>query len=149
MLTHCKWQTHNFIEGDVPCFENAPLEVIFLDSNLLTGTVPACLLNKPYIEQIHLSTNFLRGTIPEGWGMSRDPGAACPGQSGCSLLSVKIANANLEGTLPSLCQDEACESVLMPRIAIFDLSQNHLAGPLPPSIMQVRRRICSLYQRHW
>ena len=27
---------------------------------------------------------------------------------------------------------------------ILDLAQNHLAGPLPPSIMQVRRRICSL-----
>ena len=113
--------THNFLSGTVPCFASSRLEAVAVDFNMLTGDIPACLLGKPSMEELHLSNNFITGQLPPRWGV--------PTGETSNLVSLQIRNTNLGGTLP-------VDTDVLARIAVIDLSQNHLSGPVPDSLLR-------------
>lgn len=119
--------SHNFLTGTVPCFASPLLNDLKMDFNMLSGHIPECLLGKPSLEELSLSNNFLGGELPARWGVN---GAVS------NLVSLEIRNANLHGVLPT-------DMRVLPWIANIDLSQNHLSGPIPDSML---REATSLYR---
>lgn len=113
--------SHNFLTGTVPCFASLQLEALEIDFNMLSGEIPACLLGKPSMEQLDLSNNFLDGELPVRWGV--------PVGETSNLVSLEIRNTKLRGVLP-------VDMTALPRIAVIDLSQNHLSGPIPESMLR-------------
>lgn len=125
--------THNFLTGSVPCFASTRLDALELDFNMLSGEIPACLLGKPSMEELDLSNNFLGGELPAHWGV--------PAGETSNLVSLEIKNTQLRGILP-------VDMDVLPRIAVIDLSQNHLSGPIPESMLRDPTSLYKLVLSH-
>jgi hypothetical protein len=78
-------------------------------------------------------TNYLAGSLPARWGVNS-------GETS-NMVSLQIKNTNLQGPLPG-------DMSVLPRIAVIDLSQNHLTGPIPESILQVPATLYKLALSH-
>ncbi|KAG2439945.1 hypothetical protein HXX76_004064 [Chlamydomonas incerta] len=110
----------------------AGLEVLWLDSNVLEGSVPPCLFSSASLLQLSLSGNLLTGPLP-------------PLPAGCGLVGLDVSDngppagpspssPGLSGPLPASITNAA-------NLRYLDISSNSFSGALPnlPTSLQVLR----------
>jgi len=135
------------LSGDISVIQNweAPLEVINLSSNKLSGSLPPTLGTYSKLFTVDLSLNELNGSIPRGLVTSSSvtrlnlSGNQLTGQlllqgSGASELLLMppyqpmeyldVSNNSLEGALPS-------EIDRMSVLKLLNVARNEFSGPLP------------------
>ncbi len=56
----------NLLTGTLPSFNNRALQTIAFSNNSLTGTIPWMQFKLNLSTEVYLNNNFLTGTIPEG-----------------------------------------------------------------------------------
>ncbi|GKU88710.1 hypothetical protein SLEP1_g2939 [Rubroshorea leprosula] len=85
---------------------------LYLENNLMNGSVPKSLCNLKHLEAIDFSNNMLSGNIPKSLCNSK------------SLEYLDLSNNMLSGNIPkSLCNSKSLECL--------DLSNNMLFGSIP------------------
>jgi len=90
------------------------LEHMSLDNNILTGTIPSEMGFLGKLETIFLYENILTGTIPSEFGL-------------LDLLELDIASNSLTGTIPT-------ELGLLVKLDSLRLESNQLTGKIPTQI---------------
>ncbi|XVE58436.1 hypothetical protein DITRI_Ditri04bG0169500 [Diplodiscus trichospermus] len=93
------------------------LQLLDLSENLLSGTVPNCFQQWPYLQVLNLANNNFSGRIPSSIG------------SLVSLAMFNLHNNSFSGELPSSLKN--CTV-----LEFMDLSDNRLSGEIPPWIGQ-------------
>ncbi|XP_022746296.1 uncharacterized protein LOC111296318 [Durio zibethinus] len=88
------------------------LDLLDIESNLLSGEIPDCWENQPMLGVLNLGNNNLTGKIPRSLGSLRN------------IMSLKLRTNNLFGEVPSTLQHLAY-------MVILDLSENQLTGSIP------------------
>jgi Leucine-rich repeat (LRR) protein len=114
---------HNSLTGTVPLFGSTLLNFIYLDQNLLTGSVPA-FENCSLLETVYLNENMFDGTIP----------------SFSSLVSLRVLYLNqnrLVGSIPSLSN-----SLMLTDLWLND---NQLTGNIPSFTQHAQLRRLNLH----
>jgi hypothetical protein len=103
----------NDFEGPIspPLFDR-PLDAILLNSNRLRGPIPANLGNSP-ASVLVLAHNRLGGCIPPSIG-----------RMAATLNEIALIDDDLTGCVPP-------QVGLLRKVTVFDVSGNHLQGPLP------------------
>ena len=81
--------------------------------NTISGTIPSCLFEMPYLNTLHLSGNGISGTLPDNVIISP------------SLSDLSLSHNELTGSIPLNIQDHNWENL--------DLSFNKLTGYLKES----------------
>ncbi|XP_062012944.1 probable LRR receptor-like serine/threonine-protein kinase At3g47570 isoform X1 [Rosa rugosa] len=132
----------NQLTGAIPaCLGdlNAALRGLFLQSNLLTSTIPSTLWGLSDILHLNLSSNSLVGPLSEGFGnlkvvidvdlSNNQLSGSIPSsiQSLQNLVNLSLASNNLEGPIPSSFGN-------LLSLVRLDLSQNNLSGMIPKSL---------------
>ncbi|MCL7031725.1 hypothetical protein MKW94_030409 [Papaver nudicaule] len=109
----------NNITGELPSTictdENANLETLILNNNLMTGTLPESLGACTRLLWVSLSTNKIGGRIPSGIGNLKN------------LAILQLGNNLLDGDIPPELGN--CKSLIW-----LDLNSNALTGSLPPQL---------------
>jgi Leucine-rich repeat (LRR) protein len=95
---------NKLIEEHLPSFVNGRFAVLGLD-----GSIPHCILELPYLTNLHLSGNNLQGSIPSLSNQSL-------------LVDLTLSNNALTGTIPISIQRHEFQQL--------DLSNNRLRGTL-------------------
>ncbi|XP_022746291.1 probable leucine-rich repeat receptor-like protein kinase At1g35710 [Durio zibethinus] len=88
------------------------LELLDIESNLLSGEIPDCWENQPKLGVLNLGNNNLTGKIPRSLGSLQN------------IMSLKLRTNNLFGEVPSTLQH-------LTYMLILDLSENQLTGSIP------------------
>ncbi|XP_022773605.1 LRR receptor-like serine/threonine-protein kinase GSO1 [Durio zibethinus] len=88
------------------------LNILHVESNLLSGEIPDCWENMPMLEVLNLGNNSLTGKIPRSLGSMR------------LIESLSLRNNNLFGEVPSILQH-------LVNMLVLDLSENQLTGSIP------------------
>ncbi|XP_017972610.1 PREDICTED: probable LRR receptor-like serine/threonine-protein kinase At4g36180 [Theobroma cacao] len=88
------------------------LQFLDLSENLLSGTVPNCFQQWPYLQVLNLANNNFSGRLPSSIG------------SLVSLVMFNLHNNSFSGELPSSLNN--CTEV-----KFMDLSDNRLSGEIP------------------
>ncbi|XVE63843.1 hypothetical protein DITRI_Ditri07aG0053700 [Diplodiscus trichospermus] len=88
------------------------LEILHLADNYLSGEIPDCWMNWPYLVSVDLKNNNLSGNIPSSIGSLN------------LLESLHLRKNNLSGVLPSSLQN--CT-----RLLAIDLGENNFVGNIP------------------
>ncbi|XP_022746280.1 probable LRR receptor-like serine/threonine-protein kinase At4g36180 [Durio zibethinus] len=88
------------------------LDLLDIESNLLSGEIPDCWENQPMLGVLNLGNNNLTGKISRSLGSLRN------------IMSLKLRTNNLFGEVPSTLQHLAY-------MVILDLSENQLTGSIP------------------
>ncbi|KAJ4787261.1 Leucine-rich receptor-like protein kinase family protein [Rhynchospora pubera] len=91
------------------------LELLYLEKNSLTGTLPSCLWNLPNLSEIYLSSNNFNGVIPQEIGMCQ------------SLVELSLWGNQLTGSIPDSVGN-------LTSLELLVLARNSLSGSLPGSI---------------
>ena len=101
---------YNRITGTVPSLHNLEaLEVIDLDGNLLSGTVPESIFSLPQLKKLFLLNNEnLGGTIPDF-------------KEGSAIESISFFGCSMTGTIPSTIG-------LLTNLRFVQMKDNKLTG---------------------
>ncbi|XP_010246690.1 PREDICTED: probable leucine-rich repeat receptor-like protein kinase At2g33170 [Nelumbo nucifera] len=108
----------NLFSGSISHFlcdkmmETSNLIILDLSDNLLSGEIPDCWMNCPFLEVINLGNNNLSGKLPISIG------------SLTLLQSLHLLNNNLMGELPSSLKN--CTSLIT-----LDIGENRFSGRIP------------------
>jgi Leucine-rich repeat (LRR) protein len=105
---------HNSISDDICSLDY--LWTLRLDSNQLTGSIPACLGRFPRLRNLHLQQNSLSGAIPAELAGARN------------LNQLFLNNNNLTGPIPSFHGTRTKD------LAVIYLQNNQLTGNIPASL---------------
>jgi Leucine-rich repeat (LRR) protein len=100
----------NRFSGTVPAFSSSAYAEIYLDNNLLTGTIPTSLSQLEDLEDFSISQNLITGTIPLYFSNM------------VSLQSLFLNQNELNGTIPR---------ILGPVIEELYLNNNQLTSSIP------------------
>jgi Leucine-rich repeat (LRR) protein len=122
------------------------LRSLRLDTNALTGTLPACMGNIATLEGLFVATNQLEGTLPASLGNLSNmlnigvdqnlftgtiPGTFCDMRK---IASIAIDQNILTGTLP------ACLASC-PELRHLTMLVNQIEGTIPPGIWQLPKMV--------
>ncbi|XP_015967890.1 LRR receptor-like serine/threonine-protein kinase GSO1 [Arachis duranensis] len=135
---------NNLLKGDIPsdAFAKAQnLTYLELESNALTGAIPAILGSCLNLALLDLSQNHLSGTLPPELGnlrnlqvlklqMNKFNGTiTTPFQIGQlqKLLTLNLSQNSLTGSIPSQISS-------LSNLKFLNLQMNNLSGSIPPSI---------------
>ncbi|KAJ3684567.1 hypothetical protein LUZ61_013731 [Rhynchospora tenuis] len=91
------------------------LELLYLEKNSLSGTLPSCLWRLPNLSEIYLSSNNFNSIIPQEIGMCQ------------SLVELSLWGNQLTGPIPDSIGN-------LTHLELLLLARNSLSGPLPSSI---------------
>ncbi|OMP04479.1 hypothetical protein COLO4_09603 [Corchorus olitorius] len=134
--------SENFLLGELPdCWVKWPnLQVIKLDGNNLTGSIPSSLGMLPFLGSLHLQHNWISGELPHSLQKcthlvildlsENELTGQIPTWLGPSFQKVEMLNFRsnkFHGHIPN----ELCA---LASLRILDLSQNNLSGFLPKCI---------------
>ncbi|KAL8034357.1 hypothetical protein ABFX02_12G023300 [Erythranthe guttata] len=120
--------------------DNGNLEEVDLSSNKLTGNLPPNLCNGNQLNTLITLGNFLFGPIPDSLGRCGSLGRIRMGENYLNgsipkgllslpkLTQVELQDNLLSGEFPNT------DGILSTTLGQISLSNNHLAGRLPPSI---------------
>ncbi|KAH7855460.1 hypothetical protein Vadar_025090 [Vaccinium darrowii] len=149
--------SNNSITGPLPqnISEMLPiLEVLYLDSNLISGLIPYSLWEIPTLQILDLSKNKLSGNLPhnyKGWGLSSELSimrlssnklsGILPSSFGnfTSLEELQLNNNSFYGELPLTLRN--CSS-----LKILDLGENVFSGSIPRWIDKLPLSVLRLHQ---
>ena len=124
--TECFWSGVTCSSGSVSSLS--------LDSNLLTGTIPAELGNLTSLNYLSLGANSLSGSIPKELGslanlttlslFSNSLSGSIPSELGnlTNLTTLHLYSNSLSGTIPSEVSD-------LPKLTVTNLGGNLFTGP--------------------
>ncbi|KAL5212949.1 hypothetical protein ABZP36_023796 [Zizania latifolia] len=113
----------NLLVGYIPPLNgHQQLDTIYLNDNLLEGTIPDALTNYSNLRKLDLSRNHLSGAIPPKIG------------SLSNLEIFVISRNNLTGSIPE-------ELWRLPNMVDLKLNQNRLIGKIPQSINMSRLQV--------
>ncbi|KAK7411526.1 hypothetical protein VNO78_02960 [Psophocarpus tetragonolobus] len=88
------------------------LEFLYLASNNLSGEIPDCWMNWPFLVDVNLESNHFIGNLP-------------PSMSSLALLqSLKIRDNSLSGIFPTIFKKTD-------KLLLLDLGENNLSGTIP------------------
>ncbi|KAE8723948.1 leucine-rich repeat receptor-like protein kinase IMK2 [Hibiscus syriacus] len=136
---------HNNLSGSVPDTwvgtgtKPYQLQVLSLDYNFLTGTIPVSLSKLSLLQQVSLSHNQISGTIPDQIGTlsklqlldlsNNSINGSFPFSFSnlSSLVSLNLGDNRLSGKIPSSIGN-------MSGINQLDLSRNKFSGEIPDSL---------------
>ena len=115
----------NQLDGSIPTtwgttthpFTN--LRRLFLDSNDLSGAIPATLANLPNLEELFLFSNQLSGVIPPTWGTTTHPLA--------NLQALLLSSNQLDGSIPATLAS-------LTNLKHLYLDHNDLSGAIPAAL---------------
>ena len=128
---HCRW-------FGVFC-DSGLLTRVNLDSNNLTGSIPAELGNLTTLGTLHLEENNLTGSIPAELGNltalfnlglhGNNLTGSIPAELGnlTALGSLHIQENNLSGPIPAELRN-------LPILTVLRLQENNLSGPIPAEL---------------
>uniref|UniRef100_A0A0R0FSN4 Disease resistance R13L4/SHOC-2-like LRR domain-containing protein n=1 Tax=Glycine max TaxID=3847 RepID=A0A0R0FSN4_SOYBN len=88
------------------------LEILNLASNNLSGEIPDCWMNWPFLVEVNLHSNHFVGNIPPSMGSLAD------------LQSLQIRNNTLSGIFPTSLKKTN-------QLISLDLGENNLSGCIP------------------
>ncbi|XP_021725908.1 probable LRR receptor-like serine/threonine-protein kinase At4g36180 [Chenopodium quinoa] len=97
---------------EVPLCHLENLQLLHLQSNQLSGSIPDCWGNSEGLSVVDLSSNKLSGSIPMTIGLLP------------SMAYLKLNNNSLEGTLPATLNE-------LSQLVILDLGEDKLTGEVP------------------
>ncbi|XVF60495.1 hypothetical protein PTKIN_Ptkin08bG0051900 [Pterospermum kingtungense] len=108
--------SNNKLKGPIPSSLStfSSLRSLYLDSNLLQGSIPHEVGNMKNLVDLNLSSNHLEGPLPSsigGW---------------FSLRKLSLGNNHINGSIPF-------EMWALASLTILDLSRNNLTGVIPAS----------------
>nr|CAD1841201.1 unnamed protein product [Ananas comosus var. bracteatus] len=105
---------HNYISGSIPPgIENlVGLEALALSSNYLTGIIPQSIGKLSRLQKLYLDINNLTGPIPSSLGNLTQ------------LNSLIVAFNNLQGPIPTTVRN-------LQQLTLLDLSHNKLSSSIP------------------
>nr|DAD19356.1 TPA_asm: hypothetical protein HUJ06_020819 [Nelumbo nucifera] len=135
----------NLIHGSIPLgIENlVNLSWLGLEQNTLTGSIPSSIGKLQKLQKLLLNGNKLSGQIPSSLGnltilnilglnVNNFSGNIPPSLGKCqNLFELYLNENNLSGVIPPALFD------LSSLLVSLNLSQNHLAGPLPVEVGQL------------
>ncbi|GKV48975.1 hypothetical protein SLEP1_g55747 [Rubroshorea leprosula] len=94
------------------------LESLYLENNLMNGSIPKSLCNLKYLKTLDLSNNMLSGNIPK---------SLCNSES---LGYLDLSNNMLSGSIPNCWRNDQS-------FIFIDLSSNNLSGLFPSKMVQL------------
>ncbi|XP_047312628.1 probable leucine-rich repeat receptor-like serine/threonine-protein kinase At3g14840 [Impatiens glandulifera] len=86
----------------------------FLKEQNLAGSLPAEIVNLPFLQEIDLKRNYLNGTIPPEWGTTQ-------------LQKISLLGNRISGGIPK-------ELGNISTLTRLDLEINQLSGLIPPEL---------------
>jgi hypothetical protein len=130
----------NQLTGTIPDLSaNTNLEFFNAYENLLSGTLPASMLQNGHLQELVLSANCFSGTIPPevctNTNMTELIMGGLRAAPSCTQKAVRVPtpfglrssylqSTSIHGSIPSCI-------FMMPRLAYLSLSENNLVGSLP------------------
>ncbi|KAL2967334.1 hypothetical protein AAZX31_16G170000 [Glycine max] len=117
--------------------QDKPMQLQFLNlaSNNLSGEIPDCWINWPFLVEVNLQSNHFVGNFPPSMGSLAD------------LQSLQIRNNTLSGIFPTSLKKTG-------QLISLDLGENNLSGSIPPwvgeklSNMKILRLISNSFSGH-
>ncbi|TVU33033.1 hypothetical protein EJB05_24813, partial [Eragrostis curvula] len=114
--------SHNSLVGPIPrelFLVNTLSDYLYIQNNMLTGTLPIELGNLINLETLDFSSNQISGKVPASLG-------------DCQVLQdLNASHNNLEGTIPISVEQ-------MKGLLVIDLSYNNLSGNIPQFLANMR-----------
>ncbi|XWS67302.1 hypothetical protein CRYUN_Cryun05aG0275800 [Craigia yunnanensis] len=136
---------HNNLSGSIPDtwvgtgYNSYQLQLLTLDQNFLTGTIPISLTKLSLLEQISVSHNQITGTIPDELGklsklqMLDMSSNAINGSFPSSFSNLSsLVSLNLEGNRLDNQIPEALDN--LQNLTVLNLKNNRLSGQIPATI---------------
>lgn len=120
---------HRAYSGSLPAciFDMSLLQILNLNSNLLTGPIPSSIGNLLGLTWLNIGYNRLDGVLPTQIGQLK------------LLKTFIFPNNRLQGSLPSTIGS-------MTSLTRFDIWNNSLTGPVPDSVLNLTNlRMLRLY----
>ena len=117
-LLHLRMARNNYIIGNIGILLSIlpqTLNVLDLDSNMLSGTIPPYVAGLQALEEFHFFSNNLNGTLPSETGQLTN------------LQSLQLTQNFLSGTIPSTIGD--CSA-----LQFLSLGSNALIGTIPTEL---------------
>ncbi|KAK1698278.1 hypothetical protein QYE76_014975 [Lolium multiflorum] len=123
----------NSLNGVVPNFQAAQLQVAVLFSNSITGTIPMSICRLRELRVLDLSNNFLSAELPDCGRKElkqRNPfinnssRVNSTSSSGLKIITLLLSNNSLSSGFPLFTQQ-------CPNLVFLDLTQNKFTGELP------------------
>eukprot|EP00934_Nitzschia_sp_Nitz4_P004683 Nitzschia sp. Nitz4//scaffold53_size117307//87995//89783//NITZ4_003779-RA/size117307-snap-gene-0.117-mRNA-1//-1//CDS//3329554232//4673//frame0 len=114
----------NKLSGSLPIsfFASMPnVEVLNLQRNAFTGTIPKALFQLKKLLLLSLYDNLLTGTIPAEIGEWKSP-----------LIHISMFKLDLEGTIPNTISQ-------LPNLRVLDLSSTNIEGLIPEAFYDIPR----------
>ena len=111
-LTFLKFSNNNLHGLIPPMLSMFPLQLLLLENNSLSGSIPSNFFNSSVIQHLDISNNNFVGKIPSQMSNFTD------------LIELSMSNNHFEGSIPS-------ELAKLESLTYLDLSQNNLIGCVP------------------
>ncbi|KAM7515083.1 hypothetical protein LguiA_004666 [Lonicera macranthoides] len=101
-------------------FGKLNLEILFLDQNSLTGSIPFEIFNISTIIKIYLSSNHFSGHLPSSMGLWTP-----------NLQGLYLYDNRLSGSIPSSISNAS-------KLTVIEMSRNSLTGFIPNTLGNLR-----------